>query len=68
VGVVPFASNRFCFLLTTMADSFAYVDFATPEAKNAAILMTESPLEGRRLLIKDGACICILFRALYTFF
>ncbi|KAH9965888.1 hypothetical protein BC827DRAFT_1125129 [Russula dissimulans] len=33
---------------------FAYVDFATPEAKEAAILMTESPLEGRRLLIKDG--------------
>jgi hypothetical protein len=31
------------------------VDFATPEAKNAAILMSESPLEGRRLLIKDGA-------------
>ena len=33
------------------------MDFATPEAKNAAILMTESPLEGRRLLIKDGARI-----------
>lgn len=33
---------------------FAYVDFATPEAKDAAILMSESPLEGRRLLIKDG--------------
>ena len=31
------------------------MDFATPEAKNAAILKTESPLEGRRLLIKDGA-------------
>jgi RNA recognition motif-containing protein len=43
-------------------DRFAYVDFATPEAKNAAILMTESPLEGRRLLIKDGACISF-FRA-----
>lgn len=38
-------------------NSFAYVDFATPEAKNAAILMSESPLEGRRLLIKDGACV-----------
>ncbi|KAH9062654.1 hypothetical protein EDB87DRAFT_246544 [Lactarius vividus] len=35
---------------------FAYVDFATLEAKNAAIVMTESPLDGRRLLIKDGAC------------
>ncbi|KAI9447990.1 hypothetical protein H4582DRAFT_1803052 [Lactarius indigo] len=33
---------------------FAYVDFATLEAKNAAIVMTESPLDGRRLLIKDG--------------
>ncbi|KAN0132643.1 hypothetical protein V8E53_009659 [Lactarius tabidus] len=33
---------------------FAYVDFATSEAKEAAIVMTESPLDGRRLLIKDG--------------
>ncbi|KAF8272038.1 hypothetical protein EI94DRAFT_1796451 [Lactarius quietus] len=33
---------------------FAYVDFATSEAKQAAIVMTESPLDGRRLLIKDG--------------
>ncbi|KAI0005058.1 hypothetical protein BJV74DRAFT_875612 [Russula compacta] len=33
---------------------FAYVDFATLEAKMAAILKTESPLDGRRLLIKDG--------------
>ena len=44
---------RFCF--NSQADRFAYVDFATPEAKNAAILMSESHLEGRRLLIKDGA-------------
>jgi RNA recognition motif-containing protein len=36
--------------------SFAYVDFATLEAKKAAVVMTESPLDGRRLLIKDGAC------------
>ena len=36
--------------------SFAYVDFATLEAKEAAIVMTESPLDGRRLLIKDGTC------------
>jgi len=35
-------------------NSFAYVDFATPEAKQVAITMTESPLDGRRLLIKDG--------------
>jgi RNA recognition motif-containing protein len=33
---------------------FAYVDFATLEAKKAAVVMTESPLDGRRLLIKDG--------------
>lgn len=33
---------------------FAYVDFATLEAKEAAIKTTESPLDGRRLLIKDG--------------
>ncbi|KAI0254734.1 hypothetical protein BJV78DRAFT_1273808 [Lactifluus subvellereus] len=33
---------------------FAYVDFATPDAKKAAIAMSEQPLEGRRLLIKDG--------------
>jgi RNA recognition motif-containing protein len=37
------------------ADSFAYVDFATPDAKKVAITMSESPLDGRRLLIKDGA-------------
>ncbi|EJF61110.1 hypothetical protein DICSQDRAFT_161593 [Dichomitus squalens LYAD-421 SS1] len=33
---------------------FAYVDFATPDAKAVAITMSEKPLEGRRLLIKDG--------------
>jgi len=43
-----------CFVRSSQTYSFAYVDFATPEAKEAAILMTESPLEGRRLLIKDG--------------
>jgi hypothetical protein len=48
-----------------LADSFAYVDFATPEAKNAAILMSESHLEGRRLLIKDGACVHLI---LFLFF
>ena len=35
-------------------NSFAYVDFATPDAKTIAITMSENPLEGRRLLIKDG--------------
>lgn len=33
---------------------FAYVDFATPEAKTAAIAKSEMPLIGRKLLIKDG--------------
>ncbi|PFH49265.1 hypothetical protein AMATHDRAFT_148084 [Amanita thiersii Skay4041] len=33
---------------------FAYVDFATPGAKAAAIALSEQPLIGRRLLIKDG--------------
>lgn len=47
----------FRFVCSRTPYSFAYVDFATPEAKNTAILMTESHLEGRRLLIKDGACL-----------
>ena len=33
---------------------FAYVDFATPDAKTIAITMSESHLDGRKLLIKDG--------------
>ncbi|KAF8165735.1 hypothetical protein B0H34DRAFT_794092 [Crassisporium funariophilum] len=33
---------------------FAYVDFATPEAKHIAIALSENPLLGRKLLIKDG--------------
>ncbi|KAL1754761.1 hypothetical protein FB107DRAFT_263071 [Schizophyllum commune] len=33
---------------------YAYVDFATPEAKAAAIALSEHPLIGRKLLIKDG--------------
>ncbi|KAI0824775.1 hypothetical protein BC628DRAFT_1377669 [Trametes gibbosa] len=33
---------------------FAYVDFATQDAKTVAITMSENPLDGRRLLIKDG--------------
>ncbi|PPR04639.1 hypothetical protein CVT24_011857 [Panaeolus cyanescens] len=33
---------------------FAYVDFATPESKAAAIALSEQPLLGRKLLIKDG--------------
>lgn len=35
-------------------DRFAYVDFATPDAKLTAITLSERNLEGRRLLIKDG--------------
>jgi len=34
--------------------SFAYVDFETPEAKKVAIALSEQPLLGRKLLIKDG--------------
>ncbi|KAF9821230.1 hypothetical protein IEO21_00838 [Rhodonia placenta] len=33
---------------------FAYVDFSTPDAKTVAITRSENPLDGRRLLIKDG--------------
>ncbi|KAI0368121.1 hypothetical protein BV20DRAFT_969712 [Pilatotrama ljubarskyi] len=33
---------------------FAYVDFATPDSKTVAIALSEKPLDGRRLLIKDG--------------
>jgi len=34
--------------------SFAYVDFETPEAKKVAIALSEQPLLGRKLLIKNG--------------
>ena len=37
-------------------NSFAYVDFATSDAKTIAITLSENPLDGRRLLIKDGLC------------
>lgn len=30
------------------------MDFATPDAKTVAITLSENPLDGRRLLIKDG--------------
>ncbi|KAM6496173.1 hypothetical protein JOM56_008879 [Amanita muscaria] len=32
----------------------AYVDFSTPEGKSAAIALSEQPLTGRKLVIKDG--------------
>jgi RNA recognition motif-containing protein len=34
---------------------FAYVDFASPDAKTVAITLSENHLDGRRLLIKDGS-------------
>lgn len=40
-----------------MDHSFAYVDFATAEAKEAAIAKSEGHLDGRRLLIKDGTYV-----------
>jgi hypothetical protein len=49
------------FITPCMNQRFAYVDFATPEAKTAAIAKSELPLIGRRLLIKDGVCIEILY-------
>jgi len=42
-----------CFNFSSMK-SFAYVDFETPEAKKVAITLSEQPLLGRKLLIKDG--------------
>jgi hypothetical protein len=40
-----------------MDHSFAYVDFGTAEAKEAAIAKSEGHLDGRRLLIKDGTYV-----------
>ena len=45
---------------------FAYVDFATPDAKNIAIAMSENHLEGRRLLIKDGTPFISLTSVQYS--
>jgi hypothetical protein len=52
--MISTSSVNLLVVLLTLSDSFAYVDFATPDAKKAAITMSEMPLEGRRLLIKDG--------------
>jgi len=60
-GCVCFHYYRLCRLVsvclhsTLGTDSFAYVDFATLDAKKVAITLSESHLDGRRLLIKDGA-------------
>jgi RNA recognition motif-containing protein len=64
-SVAAISHASFCL---PIPNRFAYVDFATPEAKNAAILMTESPLEGRRLLIKDGACISSIISCVIRLF
>ena len=42
------------YLLHPITIRFAYVDFATPDAKTVAVTLSENPLDGRRLLIKDG--------------
>jgi len=52
ISTSPVSPGRL--VLLTLSDSFAYVDFATLDAKKAAITMSEMPLEGRRVLIKDG--------------
>lgn len=43
-----------CVMTCVVLGRFAYVDFATPDAKTVAITLSENPLDGRRLLIKDG--------------
>ena len=45
---------------------FAYVDFATPDAKTVAITLSENPLDGRRLLIKDGESKLQFYTSIYT--
>jgi hypothetical protein len=44
---------------------FAYVDFATVEVKTKAIALSEQPLLGRKLLIKDGAHYISLHSIIY---
>lgn len=39
---------------------FAYVDFSTKEAQQAAISLSEKNLDGRKLLIKDGGFCFVL--------
>lgn len=41
-------------------DSFAYVDFATPDGQIVAITMSEGHLDGRRLLIKAGRMLPVI--------
>ena len=43
--------------IEVISRSFAYVDFATPDAKVVAITLSERNLDGRRLLIKDGTLL-----------
>ena len=53
-GCAPRFSGLIPFILKIHYNRFAYVDFATSEAKTAAIALSEKPLLGRKLLIKDG--------------
>lgn len=56
------------YLHSVFYNRFAYVDFATPDAKTVAITLSENHLDGRRLLIKDGSCsrqFCNWFCSLY---
>lgn len=47
---------------------FAYIDFETPEGKVAAIELSEQPLLGRKLLIKDGMDFyALIFLLAYSF-
>lgn len=40
-------------------DSFAYVDFATPELQALGVGLSESFFEGRKLLIKLGELMVV---------
>jgi hypothetical protein len=53
--LLPSLPIVFGLLTLLLNNSFAYVDFAKLDAKKVAITMSESHLDGRRLLIKDGA-------------
>lgn len=46
--------SEFTLVLILYLDRFAYVDFATSDAKVTAITLSEKNLLGRKLLIKDG--------------
>ncbi len=63
-----FMSSWYIYALLNLHCRFAYVDFATVEAKMAAIALSEKPLLGRKLLIKDGTDFLLLkFASMYLF-